>query len=174
MKKQLQKSLSLLLMLVMLLSLLPTPAQAVGKEPGIPIPTTLTFTTEPQSGTALKTEGYTITWATNKTPDILLLQARCGLVIRTAPCPQRQKRFQIEAGVGVRILVTGHVQSILPGFLNQGQCGSRLVPVLRSGSLQVRDLRPGAGSPRDADHLIYRFQHRVALASHVPFEESSL
>ena len=74
MKKQLQKSLSLLLMLVMLLSLLPTPAQAVGKEPGIPIPTTLTFTTEPQSGTALKTEGYTITWATNKTPDILLLQ----------------------------------------------------------------------------------------------------
>ena len=73
-RKQTNRMFSILLTLVMLLSMLPAPAQAIGKEPGIPIPTTLAFTTEPQSGTVLNTEDYTATWATNKTPDLLLLE----------------------------------------------------------------------------------------------------
>ena len=73
-RKQTNRIFSILLTLVMLLSLLPAPAQAIGKDPIIPVPTTLAFTTEPQSGTVLNTEDYTATWATNKTPHILLLE----------------------------------------------------------------------------------------------------
>ena len=56
MKKKTTKLISILLTLVMLLSLLPVPAQAAGRDPVIEIPTTLAFTTKPQSGTVLKTE----------------------------------------------------------------------------------------------------------------------
>lgn len=71
MKKQMNRMFSILLTLVMLLSLLPAPAQAAIEKP---ILTALTFTTEPQSGTILNTEDYTVTWATNKKPDLLLLE----------------------------------------------------------------------------------------------------
>ena len=70
MRKKTNRVFSILLTLVMLLTLLPAPAQAAIEKP-IAV---LTFTTEPQSGTVLNTEDYTATWATNKTPDILLLE----------------------------------------------------------------------------------------------------
>ena len=68
------KLLSVLFTIAMLLSLLPVPAQAAGRDPVIEIPTTLAFTTKPQSGTVLKTESYAYTWAINKAADLIVLE----------------------------------------------------------------------------------------------------
>ena len=74
MKKYTTKLLSVLFTIAMLLSLLPVPAQAAGRDPVIEIPTTLAFTTKPQSGTVLKTESYAYTWAINKAADLIVLE----------------------------------------------------------------------------------------------------
>ena len=74
MKKYTTKLMSVLFTIVMLLSLLPVPAQAAGRDLVIEIPTTLAFTTEPQSGTVLNTEDYTVTWAINKAAYMIVLE----------------------------------------------------------------------------------------------------
>ena len=68
--------LSLLLAVVMLVGLLPTSAMAAIRDPIVEIPTTLSFKTEPQSGSALKTEGYAYTWALNKAADMIVLEIK--------------------------------------------------------------------------------------------------
>ena len=63
MRKQTNRVFSILLTLVMLLSLLPMPAQA-GLIDELPGASGSFFSDQPQDGTALKTEGYPISWET--------------------------------------------------------------------------------------------------------------
>ena len=77
MKHKLSKRiLSTLIAMVMLIGLLPTAAMAAIRDPIVEIPTTLSFKTEPQSGSALKTEGYAYTWALNKAADMIVLEIK--------------------------------------------------------------------------------------------------
>ena len=77
MKHKLSKRfLGTLLAMVMLIGLLPTAAMAAIRDPIVEIPTTLSFKTEPQSGSALKTEGYAYTWALNKAADMIVLEIK--------------------------------------------------------------------------------------------------
>ena len=77
MKHKLSKRiLSTLIAMVMLIGLLPTAAMAAIRDPIVDIPTTLSFKTEPQSGSALKTEGYAYMWALNKAADMIVLEIK--------------------------------------------------------------------------------------------------
>jgi len=71
-----KRILSILLAMVMLVGLLPTAAMAAIRDPIVEIPTTLSFKTEPQSGSALKMEGYAYTWALNKAADMIVLEIK--------------------------------------------------------------------------------------------------
>ena len=74
--KRCKRILSTLLAMVMLIGLLPTAAMAAIRDPIVEIPTTLSFKTEPQSGSALKKEGYAYTWALNKAADMVVLEIK--------------------------------------------------------------------------------------------------
>ena len=115
-RKKSNRVFSILLTLVMLLGMLPAPAQAGLKDPIIPVPTTLTFTIKPKSGTALNTEDYTVTWAINKAADMIVLEIQETNRLTGATSWKQLKTLTGTSGSGTLTYPTASTQILGSGL----------------------------------------------------------
>lgn len=116
MKKYTTKLLSVLFTIAMLLSLLPVPAQAAGRDPVIEIPTMLAFTTKPQSGTVLKSESYAYTWAINKAADLIVLEIQETNRLTGATSWKQLRTLTGTSGSGTLTYPTASTQILASGL----------------------------------------------------------